>query len=156
MPDTKAETLLQESNKLYEVLNEYNNVYVPKIQELLAGFGIDETAVSVAHLDTKSKGRLLKGLAMFLEKIGEEIGERTFEDNIVTAGYTDVNEAVADVPNRFVGQTAQVIKTNIVKTGETVAVLDTSIGNTLLEQLLTIIINIKNKVAEVTPLMDRV
>ena len=156
MPDIKSQTLLEESNKLYGVLNEYNNVYVPKIQDLLTGFGIDESAISVTHLDTKSKGKLLKGLAMFLEKIGEEIGERTFEQNIASAGYTDVIEAVADVPNRFAGQTAKVIQTNIVKTGETVAVLDASIDNALLEQLLTIIVNIKNKVAEVTPLMDRV
>jgi len=156
MPDIKSQTLLEESNKLYEALNEYSNVYVPKIQELLTVFGIDETTVSVTHLDTKSKGSLLKGLAMFLEKIGEEIGERTFEQNIISAGYADVDEAVADIPNRFAGQTAKVIGTNIVKTGETVAVLDASIDNALLEQLLSITINIKNKVAEVTPLMDRV
>ena len=156
MEDNKSATLINESNSLYDKLNSLNNIYVPQILSMLAQFGISETSVSVSALSTKQKGQLLVTLCDFEKVIGDNIANRTFETSLEGAGYASPGDAYADIPNRFAGQTATILQTNLAKVGETVALLDSLIDDNTLILRLQKLISIKNKVVEVAPQMNRV
>lgn len=153
--DEKSSVLIGKSNLLYEKVNTYANTLIPQLTALLAEYGIDEAAPSVAGLTTRQKGTLLVAITPFVAAVADESGARTFETDLIAAGYSGPAEAIADVPNRYSGDTARDIVINFQRTQELLVLVDSLTADVLTADLLTALVGIKAKVLEIQPSLNK-
>lgn len=155
----QSSTLVNESNKLTDSINTYNNTLVAGFNSLLAGYGLVEpvTIEQVNTLTLKQQGAIFQALGAVVTAIGKEISSRTIEGNLLTGGgYSSIDAAITDVPTHFTGGARTAIETNLTQAKNTVQVLDAQMSAAFLLDILNRIVTVKNSVAEAASHMQRV
>lgn len=163
----KAAMLMDESNRLYGAINSYNNTLPASLDAMTSGYGITQQAVSVAHLTANQKGELLKTATGFYLAIVKEMLSGSVFTSLRSVEYTGISEAILDIPNHYTGDVQTVISVNLTKTKE---LFDTVFAqfsgyapptqmnytDAGIVELLGKIIEVKNKLVEVTPFLDKI
>lgn len=147
MPN-KASTLVAENNRLRAATNTYNNTVVPKINALLAGYGLIEpvTLEQIEGLTLKQLGAVLRDISTVLGLMGMEISDRKLESNLADAGYSGIADAVADIPNHLTGDSATYADITLNHTINNIGVLESLVDSGLMLTLLSKVVDIKNAV----------
>lgn len=169
MSELKADMLYQEHARLYDAINTHNNTLPSAFNLLATGYGIDQQAVSIAHLTTNHKGDLLKAATSFYLAIAKEMLAASLYPNLRAVGYVEpvLDNAIADVANYYTGTVCNIIHTNFAKTKELFDTVfaqfatyapPTQVNYTDagIVELLNKIVIVKNKLIEVQPFFDKV
>ena len=136
-----------ESNRLIEAINSYNNTLGSALEKLLEANGLMEPLdmAQIEGLDNKARGLILEAIAPIIGVIGKEVGSRTLEANLQKMGYTDIDAAIADVPNLFSGNTATEIISTLTKIKADLAHIDALPTAELILFLLGLSVDVKNR-----------
>ncbi|MBW2644594.1 MAG: hypothetical protein JRE23_00190 [Deltaproteobacteria bacterium] len=154
----KTSMQVNESNRLRAATNTYNNTVVPKVNDLLAGYGVTEplTLAQIEGLTLKQLGAILRDISPMLGAIGMEISDRKLEDNLAAAGYTSVAEATADIPNHLTGDAAIHATAVFTHTINNLAILEGLVDAGLMFTLLSKVVDIKNAIVNTAGEMTQI
>lgn len=156
-------TLTNVSNAKVDTINTSNQTFCKSMTALLYSLGLlgttlslDEQEVldiqpfnlaSIQGLTLKQQGTLLKFIGVALAAIGEKVGERTVEAELLDGGgYASIDAAIADVPLRFAGEEAIRIARNLEMVKGTVQMLDAMVTPSLVLDMLNQLLIVRNNV----------
>jgi hypothetical protein len=150
--------LVAENNRLYDAINTYNNTLIPSFEAILAEYGLTEpvTLAQLEGLTLRQLASLSKGINEMKAAMDTEAGQRPFESNLADMGYVDVDAAIADVPNRFTGESATIITNTLERIKSTLALLDSLVDINEVLNIVTKITEIKNAVKADAASLQRV
>ena len=136
-----------ESNRLIDAINSYDNTLRPAVDDLINELGLVEpiTLPQLNLLTTKQLGQFLEGMGDILKTLGQEVGRRSFEDNLSDMGYATVQDAIDDVLNLFAGNTATEIANTLTRIKADAEYADSLLTPPLLLSLSSIVVDVKNR-----------